>query len=104
MVDASSLEFIRQLSPENAWQLRWVFNSDMNHDGQITISDVGLWASWAFFAPGDAVLLGIMLKLPGMATFFEMTPVMLYGWWSFVISLLCWLIAFSSYSTGSKTG
>ena len=45
-----------------------------------TKPDVIEWANiwplieWVFFVPGDAVFLGLMVALPGVATFFEITP------------------------------
>jgi hypothetical protein len=90
MVDVTTIDFIRELTPDNAWKLRWAFDLDMNHDGQVTITDIGMLCRWIFFAPGDCLLLGIMLKLPGVATFLELTPAYLYGWWSLFISLFTW--------------
>lgn len=86
------IEVARLLEPINSWHIRWMFIGDMNGDGQITISDVGLWCQWLFYAPGDFVLLAVMLKLPSVATFFELTPTMLAGGWSFAISLFIWWI------------
>ena len=31
----------------------WEFVSDMNFDGAVTISDVGLWMQWLIYYPGD---------------------------------------------------
>jgi hypothetical protein len=103
MVDITSVDFIRELTPENAWKLRWAFDWDMNHDGQFTISDISKLASWAFFAPGDCLFLGIMLKLPGLATFLEITPKYLYGWWSLFISLFAWWSVIGAVANELKT-
>lgn len=91
MVDVASIEFLRELTPDKAWALRWAFDLDMNHDGQVTISDIGILCRWIFFAPGDCILLGIMLKMPGFAAFLELTPQFLYGWWSAFLSLIAWV-------------
>lgn len=92
MVDVSSVDFIRELTPENAWKLRWTFDWDMNGDGRFTISDIGKLIAWVFYAPGDALLLGIMLKAADFAAFLELTPKYLYGGWSFFISLVVWWV------------
>jgi hypothetical protein len=97
MVDATSVEFIRALTPESAAQLRWAFSLDMNHDGHITITDLGMLWSWVFYAPGDFLFLVAMLKLPSVAAFLEMTPKLLYGWWSLFVSLIVWCSAIKLY-------
>jgi hypothetical protein len=78
------------LDPNTAWTFRWMFAADMNRDGQITISDFWLWVKWIFFAPGDGILFGIMFHLPSFAKFFEISTSMLYGGWSFALSLWVW--------------
>ena len=102
MAESTIVEVIRMLDPPDAWAMRWNFIIDMNGDGQITISDVWLWASYIFFAPGDVILLGIMLKLPSVAAFLEMTPKLVSGWWSLAISFLFWAICFGNLSAESK--
>ena len=78
------------LDPDTAWSIRWIFVADMNRDGHITISDFWLWVQWVFYAPGDCILFGVMLQLPSVARFLEITTAMLFGGWSFVLSLLVW--------------
>ncbi|WP_253711823.1 hypothetical protein [Bradyrhizobium sp. WD16] len=102
MAESTIVEVIRMLDPPDAWTMRWHFVIDINGDGQITISDVWLWASYIFFAPGDVILLGIMLKLPSVAAFLEMTPKLVSGWWSFAISFLFWAIFLGNLSAESK--
>jgi hypothetical protein len=80
------------LSPGMAWDVRWIFLTDMNGDGVVTISDFWLWAKWVFYAPGDFMLLALMLKAPSVAGFLEITTAMLYGWWSFALSLWVWYV------------
>ena len=70
---------------------RWFIAKDMNCDGLFTISDVGLWAEWAFFLPGDGLLWAIMQSKP-LATFLELTPAVYSGWFSGVVSAIIWLI------------
>jgi len=64
----------------------------MNRDGLVTVSDLWLWVKWAFYAPGDCILLGVMLQMPQVAKFLEVSTLMLYGWWSFAISLWVWYV------------
>ena len=45
---------------------------------------------WVFFLPGDALLLVLMEVLPGIGTFFELTPASFGGWFSGIASLLSW--------------
>ena len=46
--------------PDTEGRLRWYERAeDMNHDGAVTISDVGLWAQWLWSLPGDYVLIGL---------------------------------------------
>jgi hypothetical protein len=78
------------LDPSAAWTFRWIFVADMNGDGLITISDFWLWVKWVFYAPGDCILLGVMLQMPSLAKFFEISTLFLFGWWSFFLSLFVW--------------
>ena len=71
---------------------RWFIAKDMNCDGPFTISDVGLWAEWAFFLPGDGLLWAAM-QSQQLATFLELTPAAYSGWFSGVVSAIIWLIA-----------
>ncbi len=80
------------LDPSSAWETRWIFVADMNRDGLVTVSDLWLWVKWAFYAPGDCILLGVMLQMPQVAKFLEVSTLMLYGWWSFAISLWVWYV------------
>jgi hypothetical protein len=91
MLHSTVIELIRGVDPVEAWRMRWHFVADANGDGQITISDVGLWIGYFFFIPGDVLLLSIMRWLPGFAAFMEMTPKLIYGWWSGIISGFVWL-------------
>lgn len=83
------------LDPATAWATRWIFVADMNRDGFITISDLWLWVKWIFYAPGDCILLGVMLQMPSLARFLEISTLMLYGWQSFAISLVVWYFVFA---------
>ncbi len=70
---------------------RWFITKDMNCDGLFTISDVGLWAEWAFYSPGDGLLWAGM-QSQQLATFLELTPAVYSGWVSGIISAIIWLI------------
>jgi hypothetical protein len=94
MAVVTIVDLIRSVDPASAWKLHWVFVADMNGDGQVTITDVWMWGSWILFAPGDLLLLIIMLKLPNVATFLEMTPKLVYGGWSFILSIIIWWLLF----------
>lgn len=69
---------------------RWFIAGDMNCDGLLTISDVGLWFKWAFFSPGDG-LLWVVMQSPEVATFLELTPTVYSGWFSGIVSAIVWL-------------
>jgi hypothetical protein len=75
-----------------AFSERWQFVADMNGDGAVTISDVGLWLKWVFFAPGDALLLAFMQGLPGAALFLELNPRSVSGLLSGIISAGVWYL------------
>lgn len=59
---------------------------DMNGDGVLSISDVSLWIQWAFWLPGDYLLIGIWRVAPEVAVFLELTPAHLGGWVSGIVS------------------
>jgi len=73
-------------------QGRWFFAKDINCDGVFTISDVALWLDWAFFLPGDG-LLWVLMQMPELANFLELTPDAYSGWFSGIASAIGWLIA-----------
>ena len=64
---------------ERLWDERWTFTADMNNDGIVDLSDVGLWAKWVFFAPGDLLLLVCMKHFPGLAQLLELDAASLSG-------------------------
>lgn len=78
-----------------AWDMRWTLGKDPNGDGYVTISDVWTILVWAFFAPGDWVLLMTMHYAPGLAHFLEISPASLYGGFSGVLSAAWWLLVFA---------
>ncbi len=78
------------------WDARWEeIAVDMNGDGSATISDVGLWVVWAFFLPGDAILIGLMAWLPSVALFLEIGPSAVGSTFAAIISGLLWLVVLS---------
>jgi hypothetical protein len=88
----ATLELDRLLSELNASIVRDRFQvaADMNNDGRITISDVGLWVKWMLFLPGDGFLSIVILGAPDMADFLEIDSSNLYGWVSLALSLVLW--------------
>lgn len=80
--------------PDPKWQFIELAK-DMNGDGAITISDVGLWAKWVFGLAGDYVLILMMKWIPALAHFLEIGPALLGGWLSGTISALAWVILFT---------
>jgi hypothetical protein len=71
---------------------QWYFVADMNLDGSVTITDVGLWMKWLFFMPGDALILASMDT--AMGRFLEVTPTSYGGFGSGVVSFLVWAIGY----------
>jgi len=72
--------------------IRWTFAQDMNLDGVVTISDVGLWIEWVFFLPGDLMIEGILLWGPRLAVFLELSRADFGGLGSGVVSVFGWLL------------
>jgi hypothetical protein len=70
----------------------WSFAADMSLDGQVTISDIWLWFSWAYFYPGDLVVAMMLSTAPGFARFFEMTPAGYGASFSGVVSFFAWVL------------
>jgi hypothetical protein len=67
---------------------------DMNGDGAVTVSDVGLWAKWMFGLPGDYVLILVMRQFSTVAHFLEVGPALLGGLLSWGISALAGVMLF----------
>jgi hypothetical protein len=72
------------------WRLQVM--TDMNHDGVVSIADVGLWLQWLFFLPGDLATL-VVLGTP-VGDFLEITMGSLQGWGSGFLSLCVWYVMF----------
>lgn len=70
---------------------RWALRADMNWDGVVSISDVGLWLKWFYFLPGDFVYKTLM-KSDVAATFFELSPASYGNEISAVMSFFGWII------------
>jgi hypothetical protein len=66
---------------------------DANGDGQLTISDAAVWLREIFFLPGDTLLWALSNHAPGMARFFELSPVRYGGLLSASASVVVWLLA-----------
>lgn len=71
---------------------RWFIAKDMNCDGVFTISDTQQWAWWLFLYPGDYILWMVM-QIPELATFWELSPDAFGGWISGFLSGVSWFIA-----------
>ena len=71
--------------------------TDVNGDGQFTITDVGLWLSEAFFLPGDWLIWLASEHAPVVAGFLELSNVdyggVLSGW----VSAATWFALFIGY-------
>lgn len=79
------------------WGLRW----DMTGDGAFTISDVYLLLISLFFYPGDVVVYALLGSSVG--NFFEMTAASYGGGFSFLVSILFWLVVFLIVSSSLST-
>jgi hypothetical protein len=66
---------------------------DMNIDGAVTVSDVGLWFKRLFWLPGDYAIIAAMAWVPRVAQFLEIGPGSLAGLLSGVLSAIVWLMA-----------
>lgn len=62
--------------------------ADMNADGVVTISDVGLWMKWVFFWPGDTAVQ--LIGPTAVGRFLEITEASLGGWGTGILSLAVW--------------
>jgi hypothetical protein len=71
---------------------QWEFVADMNFDGFVTISDIGLWVNWIFTYPGDWVVL--KLTHNSIGRFLEFSAADYGGVFSFLISLLFFAMIF----------
>jgi len=75
-----------------AWSTRWQFARDMNGDGLVTSADAVLWLKWIILAPGDCVLLLLMMHGTPVASFLQLHPgSSLAGFLSALISAVVWL-------------
>lgn len=65
-------------------------SSDMDLDGQLTLSDLGLWLYHGFFLPGDYVLASLRANAPGVAEWLEVSPVFHGSAQSALVSAAIW--------------
>lgn len=86
------------------WNVRWIFEADMNADRVISISDVWLWMKWIYFAPGDFALLLLMSKAPRLAMFLEIDVFSIFGWLSGMLSAAFFIIVISVLSALDGAG
>jgi hypothetical protein len=77
---------------------QWDFVADMNHDGLITISDVGLWFKWLYFYPGDGLI--AIIGPTALGQFLELNTGSFGGFGSGVMSFFGWIIGFSIVDSG----
>lgn len=83
---------------DDMWNVRWIFEADMNADGVVSISDVWLWIKWVYFAPGDFALLMLMSKAPSLAMFLEIDIFSIFGWLSGLLSAAFFLLVLTALS------
>jgi hypothetical protein len=85
-----------RLAADLAWNSRWQFAWDMNGDGLVTSTDAWLWLKWIALAPGDCLLLLLMMHGTPIASFLQLRPGSgLAGFLSALISAVVWLFAAS---------
>ena len=72
---------------------QWAFILDMNRDGAVTISDVGLWMKWLFFYPGDFIHSALIALTPGVASVLGLSPEGYGGWGAGLVSAYVWFNA-----------
>ena len=77
-------------STRAAWA---AFRQDMNSDGQLTLTDVWLWAVQVFFLPGDGFIWLLLSYAPGLARFLEIGSDSYGGLFSAIVSVATWLFA-----------
>jgi len=73
-----------------AWM---AFRQDMNSDGQLTLTDVWLWAEQVFFLPGDGFIWLMLSYAPGLARFLEIGSGSYGGFFSAIVSVATWLFS-----------
>ena len=64
---------------------------DGNADGQITVSDVGLWLQTLFFLPGDTLIWLSLSYAPEITQFFEVDAGQYGSTFSALLSVFIWL-------------
>ena len=72
---------------------RFRFVADLNGDGVFTVSDVGAWFNWVYFAPGDSI--AILLLNSGLGNFLEISTDSINGLGSGVFSFFAWWMLFA---------
>jgi hypothetical protein len=72
---------------------QWAFILDMNRDGAVNISDVGLWMKWLFFYPGDLIHSALITLAPGVARLLGLSPESYGGWGAGLLSAYVWFNA-----------
>ncbi len=75
--------------------------SDMNLDGVVSVSDVGLWLEWLYFLPGDLAVLALLGTPVG--DFLEITLGSMQGIGSGVLSFCVWLVVFEGLLCEKKS-
>jgi hypothetical protein len=64
---------------------------DADGDGAHTISDLGPWLEYIFFAPGDA-LVWLAAKIPAVSTYLQLSPDWYFSWTSGIASFAVWFV------------
>jgi len=68
----------------------WSFVADMNYSGSVTVTDVGLWAQWLFFYPGDIVIYIMTNFFPQSSDLLGVSLGSYGGVISFLLSFVLW--------------
>lgn len=84
-----------QYDPKKPWT---TFKSDINHDGKITITDVGSWFTWIFYLPGNCIVYALITNFPNLSEFFEISSQSYNSFNSGFISVIFWLSIFLGIS------
>ena len=67
------------------------FLTDMNAEGEFTITDVWLWIVQIFFIPGDAAVWVMLTYAPWLGRFLELSASSYGGLFSGIVSVAVWL-------------
>ena len=84
---------------------RWIIAIDTDGDGAYTLSDLGRWLEYIFFAPGDA-LVWLASRVPAVSAYLELSPDWYSTWAPGIASFAVWFVilwSFDQFSRSSRT-